>query len=213
MNEESLTPIAAHLAEWEIAHVELAVYGTDDARYISRALDEFCRRELGCAPAWTLFYQSSVSAVAGIELSDGRKVVIKAHQPDWSFERLQEVARLQSMVATELRLAPRVVAGPASPGNGLATVEEYVNRGSVRNGHEAPVRRALSQPLHAVIEYLTAAAPVTALPPSLLTSTPADALWPRPHSKLFDFDATRDGAEYIDELCNTFWALIVRYSR
>lgn len=198
-DQRTLAPIAAHLAEWEIAHVELAIHGTADARYIMRALDEFCSRELKCAPAQTLFYRSSVGAVTGLRLLDGREIVIKAHQPDWSFERLQEIVRLQSIVATELGLAPQVVAGPAPLGNGFATVEEYLDRGSVRNGHDAPVRRALAESLHAVIEYLTAAAPVTTLPPGLLTS-PVDALWPRPHSKLFDFEATRHGAEDIDEL-------------
>ncbi len=200
MDRQIIPPIAAHLAGWETAHVELAIYGTDEAHHIACALDEFCRRELRCAPVQALFYRSSISAVAGMRLLDDRKIVIKAHQPDWSFQRLQEVLRLQSIVARELGLAPQVVIGPAPLGNGLATVEEYVNRGSIRNGHEAPVRQALAQSLHGVAEYLTAAVPVTTLPLSLLTSTPTSALWPRPHSKLFDFDATSRGAEYIDNL-------------
>jgi hypothetical protein len=41
------------------------------------------------------------------------------------------------------------------------------------------------------------------LPPGLLISIAPDALWPRPHSKLFDFDATRAGAQYIDEIAAT----------
>lgn len=200
MNLQLLPPIAAHLAEWEIAHVELAIHGTADARAITCALDEFCRRELRCDPVETLFYRSSVSAVAGLRLRDERRIVIKAHQPDWSLRRLQEIVRLQSLVATRLGLAPQVVAGPAPLGHGFATVEEYVDRGSIRNGHEAPVREALARSLRSVIEYLTAAAPAAALPASLMTSAPPDALWPRPHSKLFDFEATRQGAEYIDEL-------------
>jgi hypothetical protein len=34
-------------------------------------------------------------------------------------------------------------------------------------------------------------------------SLPTDVLWPPPHSRLFDFEATRSGAEYIDELAAT----------
>ncbi|HEV2441311.1 MAG TPA: hypothetical protein VGT07_02220, partial [Steroidobacteraceae bacterium] len=125
MDQQILPPIAAHLAEWETAHVELAIYGTDDARYIAHALDEFCRRELKCPPVQTLFYRSSIGAVAGMRLRDDRKIVIKAHQSDWSFQRLQEVVRLQSIVAADLGLAPQPVAGPAPLGNGFATVEEH----------------------------------------------------------------------------------------
>jgi phosphotransferase family enzyme len=213
LDDRILAPIAAHLADWELAHVELAIYGTDDARFIARMLEEFCNRELTCPPEESLFYQSSVSAVAGLRLRDGRRIVIKAHQPDWPLQRLEEVARLQSNVATELRLAPNIVVGPTPLGNGFATVEAYDDRGSIRNGHEAPVRRGLARSLHAVIEYLTALVPVPKLPPSLLTSTPANALWPRPHSKLFDFEATRARAEYIDALAATARARMVPTGR
>jgi hypothetical protein len=64
------------------------------------------------------------------------------------------------------------------------------------------IRRALATSLHAVVEHLSAAESSSTLPPSLFTSAPSE-LWPPPHSKLFDFDATRRGAEYIDELAAT----------
>jgi phosphotransferase family enzyme len=135
-----------------------------------------------------------------LRLLDPRNVVIKAHQPDWERQRLDEVARLQSAIATETGLAPRVLRGPAPLGAGFATVEEYVDRGSIRNGHEPAVRRALAHALHLVVERLSRWMPASALPGSLLSSAPANALWPRPHSRLFDFDATHAGAEFIDEI-------------
>jgi len=200
MNEQVLAPIASHLAEWDVAHVELAIYGTDDARHIADAIAELCRRELGSAPAETLFYQSSVGAVIGLRLLDGRKVVMKAHQPDWSRQRLEEATRLQCVIATEIGLAPRIVCEPAPLGRGFATVEEYVDRGSIRDGHDPAVRRALARSLHLVVEHLAARAPDSTLQASLLGSPTTNGLWPQPHSRLFDFDATGGGAEYIDEI-------------
>jgi hypothetical protein len=38
------------------------------------------------------------------------------------------------------------------------------------------------------------------LSPGLLLDQARGELWPTPHSKLFDFDATTSGAEYIDQL-------------
>ncbi len=200
MNDRVIAPITSHLAEWDTAHVELAIYGTDDAGRIAHAIEDFCRRELASAPDETLFYRSSIGAVVGLRLLDGRRVVIKAHQPDWGRQRLEETVRLQSIIATETGLAPNVLRTPAPLGNGLATVEEYVDRGSIRNGHDLTVRRALARSLFIVVEHLAASAAASALPSSILTSPGTDALWPRPHSKLFDFEATRHGAEYIDEL-------------
>jgi hypothetical protein len=212
MDGQVIASIAAHLGDWEIAHVELAIYGTEDAHRIAHALEDFCIRELACSPAATLFYQSSVSAVAGLRLSDGRRIVIKAHQPDWTIQRLLEVVRVQSIIAADLGLAPRVVIGPARLGSGFATVEEYVDRGSIRNGHDEEVRRALAASLHAVVEHFSAAELRSTLPSGLLTSAHRE-LWPRPHSKLFDFDATRHGAQYIDELAMTARSLMVPTGR
>jgi Phosphotransferase enzyme family len=200
MTDDVLAPIAAHLAEWATAHVELTIYGTADVRSVAAALEAHCQRELGSVPAKTLFYQSSIGAVAGLRLRDGRQVVVKAHQPDWTRERLAEIARLQSIVATDLGLAPQVLAGPTPLGSGFATVEEYIARGTTRDGHDPAIRRALAQSLYSVIERLSASATDSTLPPSLLASAPTAALWPRPHSRLFDFNATRDGAQYIDEI-------------
>lgn len=199
MNDDVIVPIASHLAEWDLPHVEIAIHGSGDAGRVADALDDFCRRELGSAPRETLFYRSSIGAVAGLQLVDGRKVVIKAHQADWTFTRLVEITRLQSRVASELGLAPRVLHIPAPLGRGFATVEEFILRGDVPDGHRPAIRRALAQSLHAVIEVLAQDAPEISLPPSLLASMSSrETLWPTPHSKLFDFETTRAGAEYID---------------
>ena len=213
MNAELLGPIAAHLSDWETAHVELAIYGTVDAQRVAQTLHDFCSSELGCPPEATLFYRSSIGAVAGLSLCDGRRVVIKAHQPDWTAERLREVARLQSIIAAGPGLAPRVVAGPTRLGRGFAIAEEYVDRGAIRNGHDVAIRRALATSLHAVVEHLGVVASPSTLPSSLLTSALPGELWPVPHSKLFDFDATRRGAEYIDELATAARALMTPVGR
>ncbi len=36
MDQQIFPPIAAHLGGWETAHVELAIYGTDEAHHIAR---------------------------------------------------------------------------------------------------------------------------------------------------------------------------------
>jgi hypothetical protein len=72
--------IAAHLKTWEPspAHVELAIFETDDAERIGSAIDAFCQRELGAGVAHGRFYQSSIGSVSGVELVDARSVVVSA---------------------------------------------------------------------------------------------------------------------------------------
>ena len=79
-SHELVERIAADLATWapHPAHVELAIFRTDDAREIAARLDELCTAALGAPIAGARFYGSSVGSVAGVVLADGREVVIKS---------------------------------------------------------------------------------------------------------------------------------------
>jgi len=200
MDDELADAIAVSLADWDVPYVELAIYGLVDPRHIAAQLREVCVRELRSRPTAPLFYRSSVGAVVGLELDDGTRVVVKAHQPTTTREHLVEVVRLQSRVESQLQLAPKVRAGPVTLCKGLVVIEEFVERGAVRNGHEPVIRRELARTLHEVIQCLGEAGDAPRLAPNLLVDQSRMALWPTPHSNLFDFEATRTGADYIDEI-------------
>jgi hypothetical protein len=192
--------IAAHLAEWRTAYVELAIHGDADPARIARAIDGVCRRAAGAPVVHGLFYQSSIAAVAGVELAGGRRVVVKGHQPEWAAETVLELARLQRHVAAASRLAPRPIGEPLAFANGLATVEEYDTRGMPADPHDPAIRRAIAEAFHDVLVLLEPFVPASRLPPHLLTAAPHEQLWPRPHSRLFDFETTAADAEDIDAL-------------
>jgi hypothetical protein len=189
--------IDAHLAEWERPYVELAIHGSAEPRVIALALDAFCRRELNAPVVEAFFYRSSIGAVAGVALMDGRRVVIKAHQPNRVTAQLRDVLKLQRHLAANTGIAPHVIAGPLPLGSGLATVEEFRSDGEIRDGHEPTIRRALASGLHRVIRELETFADRVEL---RSIDPPGDSLWPVPHSRLFDFASTAEGAGYIDEL-------------
>lgn len=193
--------IAAHLREWEPSppFVELAAFGTDNAATIAEILSSFCLQVLGARVRRGLFHQSSIGSVTGILLEDGRAVVIKAHQPERSHALLAEIVRIQSHLAENGLFAPRIVAGPVALGQGFAIVEQFCNAGATADAHEADVRRALARGLSTIITACDRFVPSTSLEPALLAPA-RDTLWPKPHSKLFDFVATSCGAEWIDEL-------------
>jgi hypothetical protein len=202
--------IAAHLREWgdAPAHVELAVFGSDEPRAIAEELDRFCRRELGAGVARGIFHQSSIGCVSGLALSDGRRVVVKGHQPDWDEAWLREIVRVQMHLASRGMFATTVCGGPATLGHGLAIVEAFVERGVTRDAHEPVVRRALARALWQMVVALEPLAASSALRAPQLGDSP-DALWPTPHSKLFDFAATAAGAEWIDDVARVARAQMV----
>jgi phosphotransferase family enzyme len=199
--------IAADLSTWSTPpHVELAIYGTSDARAIAAEVDGFCRRELGGTVARGLFHTASVGSVTAVELGDGRRLVLKAHHPERPLEWLQEVVRVQMHLASRGLFATTVCSGPAPIGRGLGIVEALVEGGEARDGHDAAVRAALAGSLAQIVAACRPLVAASTLKPQLLGAAP-DALWPTPHSKLFDFEATAAGAEWIDEVA---WAARAR---
>jgi hypothetical protein len=127
-------------------------------------------------------------------------VVLKAYQPDRTRDRLEEIVHLQSHLSQHGGLAAPVLAGPQPLANGWGVVEEYVARGTTRDGHAPEVRNALAVSLHAITAQLAPFVAASQLSPQLLSQLAPGALWPKPHSKLFDFEATQAGAEEIDAL-------------
>lgn len=194
--------IAAHLAEWGSApaYVELAVFGTDEPRAIAREIDRFCRTYLGAEVAEALFHQSSVGSVAGVQLDDGRRVVIKGHQPSRSVPFLREVARVQMYIASLGLPAPRVLGGPAPLGLGNAVAEAFIDTAMLPRSepHQPDVRRAMAASLYAIVAACRPLVAGSSLPRHLLADPPLARLWPTPHSRLFDFEATAGGSDYID---------------
>jgi hypothetical protein len=192
--------IAAHLEEWRPgpAHVELAIFGTDDPAAIAAMLDQFCRQHLGAATEGALFHQSSIGSVTGLVLSRGRQVVVKGQQPERPAALLAELVRVQRYLGARGLFATPVLCGPAPLGHGQAIVEAFVDAGASADAHDPPVRRALVRSLFQIVSACRPLVGQAALPAHLFSTAPAGELWPRPHSRLFDFAATAAGAAWID---------------
>lgn len=102
------------------------VFGTDGATDIAKLTDKFCLAHLGSAVAGSLFYRMNIGTVSGIELADGRRVVIKARPPLQTNPRVPSGRRaLEGVIAVMHELAdsgflcPRPLLSPM--GRGIAT--------------------------------------------------------------------------------------------
>jgi hypothetical protein len=203
--------VAASLAGWPGPWVEDELLGTHEPEAVADAFAGFCRAELRAEPAAAVFYESHVGCVAGLVLDDGRRVVVKAQALGCSRCYLEAASQVRRELVDRGFPAPAPLLGPRPLGRTLATAETLVDEGEYRDAHEPPIRRALARGLAGLVS-LTADLPRDGLEREQQTLA-ADRLWPPPHHAMFDFEATRDGTEWIDGLAARARDRLLRVTR
>jgi hypothetical protein len=173
---------------WPGARVERSIFGTDDP-------DEIWARALAACPdAVECFaFEVSVGALFGLRLRDGARVALKIHTDRCDDRYLAAVQRVQAHLSEQGFPCPRPLG--VRP---RATIEEWVDAGTYRDAHEPPVRRALAQHLAQLFRRTAELQPLEGMEPFF--ASPDGPLWPKPHNVLFDFETTRKGGEWIDEI-------------
>jgi aminoglycoside phosphotransferase (APT) family kinase protein len=194
----SLDSLIEDLSRAEDRDLERTVLGSDVATEIAAIICEFVARQL--APVETaIFYHTSVGIVAGLRIVDGRDVVVKVHRWQVSIARLTAVQRVQAHLAASGLPVPRPLCEPEPLGSGIAVIEE-LRSGDAADGHDPLIRRCLAAGLHRFVSAAQPLGSIDGLGSPVLLRPPGSPLWPEPHDLRFDFQATRDGAEWIDDL-------------
>jgi hypothetical protein len=164
------------------------------------AFERFCRSELGSGIGEVLFERASTGIVRGLELEDGRRVVVKAHQPAQDALFLTAVRDVQAFLHSAGYPVPLPLTGPAPLGRGLGLAQELRDEGSWEDAHRPEIRGELARSLAWQLELTRDLGAVSGLGRGwrLWAGT---GLWPPvAHSPIFDFAATAVGAERIDSL-------------
>lgn len=196
------TVIAESLAEWAEPFVELAVFGSKEPAVIAGAIERFCAIHLGADPVSGLFWNASVGVAAGLVLDDDRVVVVKAHQPEVDRDHLAAIAEVRESLFRAGYPTPAMLAGPQTLARGAATVEAYADPGPTADGLDKDTRDLLARGLHGLMRMATRAAAGVALGAPKMAAPSDLTRWPTPHSQLFDFEHTAEGAETIDEIAD-----------
>jgi Phosphotransferase enzyme family len=173
---------------WPDARVERSIFGTDDPEKIwTRALK-------ACPDAVECFaFRVSVGALFGLRLRDGSRIALKIHGDRSDDRYLAAMQRVQRHLweggfpcPKPLGIRPR------------ATIEEWVDAGEYRDAHEPAVRRVLAEQLSELVRRTAELDPLERMKPFFPTA--GGELWPKPHNVLVDFEATSEGAAWIDEI-------------
>jgi hypothetical protein len=173
---------------WPEAVVERSIFGTDDPRAIWAQVLAACPDAVEC-----FAFEVSVGARFGLRLRDGSRIALKVHVGREGPNYLEAVQRVQR------HLWQRGFPCPKPLGvRERATLEEWRDEGEYRDAHEPEVRRVIAACLAELFRLTGELAPVEGLEPFF--PPPGGPLWPIPHNVLFDFEATAEGADWIDEI-------------
>lgn len=173
---------------WPDARVERSIFGTDDPEGI------WARALAACPDAVECFaFRVSVGALFGLRLCDGSRVALKIHGDRSDDRYLAAVQRVQDHLWEGGFPCPRPLG--VRP---RARIEEWVDEGEYRDAHEPAVRRVLAEQLAELVRRTADLHALEGMEPFF--PPPGAPLWPKPHNVLFKFEATTEGAAWIDEI-------------
>jgi hypothetical protein len=138
----------------------------------------------------------SVGAGVTLQLATD-KIFVKVWSGDADPKALSAQVKVQAGLAAGGFPAPRVLTDLSRLGPGWATAMEYRRDGVPTDVRVPGVRRAMAAGLARFVRSSEPYRDVDGLPHRQLS------VWPRPHSPLFDFAATTQGAEWIDTIART----------
>jgi Ser/Thr protein kinase RdoA (MazF antagonist) len=198
-------PLADLLRSHDIAsgYLEAAIFSNPDPDSIAGLITDAAQQQLGVPVTGGLFYAASAGCVFGLQLADGRSIVLKVYQSHWDPSFLRAVQRVQDSVALTGFPCPRPLAAPIAVGRGWATVESLLPD----PGPGPPLDDSFVQPSSAgLVRLLRSARGLAHDGLELHPFRIADGdLYPTPHNPIFDLRGTAKGAEWIDEWATRSW--------
>jgi hypothetical protein len=182
-----------------ISGTERAIYGSVTSLALRTFLDAWARDSLGSSIVQVLFRAGRIDVVWGVELSDGRSVVIKTHRPPVDMDAIRSANEAQRLLAAAGFPSAIPLAGPDEVEGQVLTAETLI-LGSPPDGRSAPIRLMLAEGLARHIDILRKH-------PDLARKAGAgpswchyqSGPWPIPHDPIVDFRSTPDGFAWLDE--------------
>jgi aminoglycoside phosphotransferase (APT) family kinase protein len=182
----------------QISDTERAVHGAVTLSELRAFLDGWVRSRLGSVIADVLFRAGRIDAVWGVQLQDGREIVIKAHRPPVDLAAAQATVDAQRALVAADFPCPVPLAGPDEVDGRVLTAETLI-AGARPDGRQPANRRLLADGLARHIEILRAR-------PDLIDRVGAGPSWcryqggpwPVPHDTLVDFGTTVAGYGWLD---------------
>jgi hypothetical protein len=182
----------------EITDTEQAIHGRVTLPELRVFLGAWAQDRLGSTIADVRFRAGRIDAVWGVELSDGRAVVIKAHRAPVDVGAAQATVDAQHALVAAGFPCPTPLAGPDEVDGRVLTAETLIV-GARPDGRQPATRRLLADGLARHIDILRARRDLVSragVGPSWCRYQGGP--WPVPHDTLVDFESTVTGFEWLD---------------
>lgn len=182
--------------------LEEVVFGVTEPEVVEARVDAWCRHHLGAGVGRVRFLASQLTPVFGLELDDGRGVVLKLQAGTESSARLAAVYAVQAHLADAGFPCPRPFYPPTRMGGGWVITEALLDEGTAPDPRDPEIRDGMAQLLADMLR-LTSRLEV---PLALKEERPAwinfrtATLWPPASHPKLDFLATGVQAPWIDEV-------------
>lgn len=182
-----------------LSDTERAVLGDTTAVQVLAAFSGYTRARLGQPIRSVRFRAGRIDAVWGVELADGRQVVVKAHRPPADPRAVGAATDAGSLLVAAGYPCPRPLSGPDEVDGNLLVVEELLSGGRAPDGRDPVVRRLLAEGLVRHVDLLRRDATLAERAgPGPSWCRYQDGPWPVPHDPVVDSTTTPPGAEWLD---------------
>lgn len=181
-----------------VSDTERAVYGSVSVVELRAFLDGWVRRRLGSSISEVRFRAGRIDVVWGVELQDGRAVVLKTHRPPVELDATRVARDAQLLLADAGFPCAVPLAGPDEVDGRVLTAETLIG-GAAPDGREPAVRMLLAGGLARHIELLRQRPDFVRRAGSGPSWCRYQAgPWPVPHDTLVDFRSTPAGYGWLD---------------
>jgi hypothetical protein len=182
-----------------------SIFGTDEWDVVAAMIANWTVVH-GFEPGHIRSIELSVGAGVTIDLSGRSPIFVKAWPKGTDRQGLSAQLAVQRAMAADGYPAPAVLTDLSPLGPATAVAMSYNRDGEPTDARIHVVCRHMARGLARFIARADSFRDTPALPCRRLPD--GEAIWPPPHNSLYDFEATREGAEWIDRVAEDALAIM-----
>jgi hypothetical protein len=185
--------------ESKVSDTERAVLDASRATDILRLFSTYTQDRLGASIIRVGLRSGRIDVVWGVQLDDGREVVIKAYRRPVDLAAVAAATEAKRLLRSVDFPCPAPLSGPDEVAGHVLIIESLLTGGETPDGRDPGNRRLLAVGLARHVEVLRSR-------PDLLGPTGTGPAWcryqagpwPVPHDPIVDFTSTPDGYGWLD---------------